>query len=150
VTAGLTEPSKTPWQDAHHGWILGSLAFVDRIGLLIRGEPQREQRRELRMVTGLPLTRVCDVICASYEIDRSLLSQRGSSHPARMALAYLARLRTTATNAELAAMLGLSRAESVGNLTKRFKASLTTRAAFREQLNVIQSELDRIGSLSET
>jgi putative transposase len=150
VTAGLTEPSKSPWLDAHHGWILGSLAFVDRVGSLIRGESRREQRRELRMVRGLPLTQVCDVVCALYGIDRLLLSQRGNPHLARAALAYVARLRTTATNAELASMLGLSRAECVPNLTKRFRASLASGAAAREQLERIETELDLIGSSTET
>ena len=46
-------------------------------------------------------------------------SQRGSRHPARAGLVYLARTHTLATNAELAAVLGLSRPESVPNLTRR-------------------------------
>jgi putative transposase len=150
VTAGLTEPSKSPWLDAHHGWILGSRAFVDRVGSLIRGQPRREQRRELRMVRGVPLAQVCDVVCMSYGIDRSLLAERGNSHLARAALAYVARLRTTATNAELAKLLGLSRAESVPNLTKRFSVSLAAHASTREQLNRIEAELDRIGSSPKT
>ena len=38
VTAGLVEPPEPPWATAHHGWILGSLAFADRVGAMIRGE----------------------------------------------------------------------------------------------------------------
>ena len=78
----------------------------------------------------------------SYVIERSELSRRGSRHPARAALVYLARSRTMATNAELAAMLGLSRAESVPNLTRRFGAWLATDARLRKNLRSLEEELD--------
>jgi REP element-mobilizing transposase RayT len=54
VTAGLTEPPASPWAEAHHGWILGSRTFVDRVAALVRGGPSREPRRESRLVQGLP------------------------------------------------------------------------------------------------
>src|SRR5229473_821580 len=57
-----------------------------------------------------------------YRVERSELSRRGNRHPARAALAYLARRCTAATNTELADLLGLSCAESVPNLTGRFSA----------------------------
>ena len=49
----------------------------------------------------------------------SELSQSGSRHPARAGLVYPARTHTLATNAELTAVLGLARAETVSNLTRR-------------------------------
>ena len=61
-------------------------------------------------------------------------SQRGSRNPARAGLVYLARSHSLATNAELAAVLGLSRAESVPNLTRRFSDWLSTDANIRKQL----------------
>ena len=70
------------------------------------------------------------------------LSRRGSSHPGRAALAYLARLRTAATNAELAPVLGLSRAESVPNLTRRFAGLLAENAGTRDQLRRLEERLD--------
>jgi len=73
------------------------------------------------------------------------LRRRGSPHPARAALAYLARRRTAATNAELAAVLGLSRAESVPNLTRRYAAWLTTDASVREQLRGLEEPLVESG-----
>ena len=48
---------------------------------------------------GLPLSRVAEVVCANYEIELTELGRRGNPHPARAALAYLARRRTAATNA---------------------------------------------------
>jgi hypothetical protein len=145
VTAGLSEPPESPWTEAHHGWILGSRGFVDRVAAMVRGEPRREPRRESRLVQGLPLARVCEAVCASYGIDRWELARRGSRHPARAALAYLARRRTTATNADLMAMLGVSRAESVPNLTRRFGAWLLSDAGIREQLHRLEERLDAVG-----
>jgi putative transposase len=142
VTAGLSKPPESPWKEAYHGWILGSDTFVERVRAMVRGEPRREQRRELRLLLSLPLSRVSEVVCAHYKIDHKELSRRGSGHPARAALAYLARRRTVATNAELAIMLGLSRAESVPNLTRRFGAWLAIDAKIRNQLRDLEKELD--------
>src|ERR1017187_10738663 len=80
------------------------------------------------------------IVCANYEVERTELGRRGTRHPARAALAYLARRRTAATNAELAAVLGVSRAESVPNLTRRFGAWLETDARVREQLRGLEEE----------
>ena len=145
VTAGLSEPPESPWKEAYHGWILGSGAFIDRVRAMVRGEPRRERRRESRLIQGPTLSRVSEVVCASYEVDRAELRRRGSRHPARAALAYLARSRTAATNAELAEVLGVSRAESVPNLTRRFAAWLATDARVREQLRGLEEELDESG-----
>jgi hypothetical protein len=75
-----------------------------------------------------------EVVCTFYEIEPTQLSQRGNRHPARAGLVYLARRHTLATNAELAAVLGSSRAESVPNLTRRFSDWLSTDARIRKQL----------------
>ena len=88
VTAGSTEPPP-PWSVAHHGWILGSQSFADRIGELVRGDPPREQRRESRVMQGLDLSRVSQVVCAGFGIKPSELSCRRSRHPAREVLALL-------------------------------------------------------------
>jgi hypothetical protein len=45
---------------------------------------------------------------------------------------------TLATSAELAALLGLSRAESVPNLTRRFSDWLSTDAKIRKQLKDLE------------
>jgi len=87
---------------------------------------------------------------ACIEVDRAELRRRGSRHPARAALAYLARSRTAATNGELAPVLGLSRAESVPNLTRRFAVWLTTDASVREQLRGLEEQLDESGPSGTT
>jgi REP element-mobilizing transposase RayT len=142
VAGALTEPIASPWLDAHHGWILGSDVFLQRVRGMIRGAPQRERRREWRVTQGVTLSRVCDVVCASYGIAPSELGQRGSRHIARAALAYLARRRTIATNAQLMDILGLSRPESVPNLTRRFAALMVADKGIRRHYERLERELD--------
>jgi len=146
VTAGLSEPVESPWTKAHQGWILGSRKFVDRVGAMVQGEPGLRRRRASRLVKGVSLSRVCDAVCTLYGVKRSELSRRGNRHPARAALAYLARRRTAATNTELADLLGLSRAESVPNLTRRFRAWVSADPAVRRQLRRLDEMLDQVRS----
>ena len=145
VIAGLSEAPESPWKEAYHGWILGSGSFIERVRAMVRGEPSGNRRKESRLLHSLPLSRVCEVVCASYEIEPKELSRRGSRHPARAALAYLARSRTTATNTELATVLGLSRAESTPNLTRRFGAWLASDAKLRRKLKNLNERLDEPG-----
>jgi hypothetical protein len=147
VTSGLAEPPEPPWNEAHQGWILGSHTFADRVAGLIRGSARREVRRESRLAGTQSLERVCQVVCGWYGIERSELSRRGSRHPARAALAYLARRRTVATNADLMALLGLSRPESVPNLTRRFAAWLAADAGIRRDHQRLEERLDGDSSL---
>jgi len=145
VTAGLSEPVESPWNAAYHGWILGSRAFINRITAMVRGEPRRERRRESRLLQSLPLSRVVATVCTYFEIEETELSRRGSRHPARAALAYLARSQTMSTNTELATTLGLSRPECVPNLTRRFAARLGTDATARRQLRCLEEQLGGTG-----
>ena len=112
---------------------------------MVRGEPCSERRRESRLLLSLPLSRVSEVVCAHYEINRAELRRPGSRRPARAALALLARRWTVATIAELATTLGLSRAESSPNLTRRFGAWLAIDAKIRKQLRDLEKELDGSG-----
>ena len=75
-------------------------------------------------------------------VERSELGRRGSRHPARSALAYLARRRTTATNADLMVVLGVSRPESVPNLTRRFAARLSADREIRRLYQRMEDDLD--------
>jgi hypothetical protein len=90
----------------------------------------------------VPLSKIIEVVCSSYQIEPAELGERGSRHPARSALVYLARNHTMATNAQLAAVLGLSRAESVPNLTRRFGDWLATDAKTRKKLGVLEEALE--------
>ena len=105
------------------------------------GAPLRERRRELRQLQGHSLKSVCDVVCTAYRIDRSELSRRGSRHPARAALAYLARQRTATTNSELTSVLGVGRFESAPNLARRYRASLSTDRRVRAECRRLEKLL---------
>jgi putative transposase len=142
VTAGLSQATESPWTDAHHGWILGSQKFVDRVRAMVSNEPRRDRRRESRRIQGLSVSRVSEVVCAEFGIERSVLSQRGSRHPARAAMAYVARRHTAATNGELVEILGLSRAESVPNLTRRFDSWMASDRQVRKQLRRLEDKLN--------
>ena len=65
----------------------------------------------------------------------------GCTNPARAALAFLAREYTQATLAELVPVLGLSRPESVPNLTKRFSTWLAGPTDARENRKKLRRQL---------
>jgi hypothetical protein len=61
---------------------------------------------------------------SSFYVEPALLSKRHDPHRARAVAAWLSRRHTEATLGELAEWLGLSLADSVPNLTRRFQAQL--------------------------
>ena len=124
-----------------HGWVLGSTEFVTRLGQMVRNEPPRELHREARLARGVPLEAILEVVCRTYGVESSELSRRGSRHEARAALAYLARRHTVATNASLAEVLGVSRPDSVPNLTRRFARWLTEQDEVRQRHKLLEDQL---------
>lgn len=141
VGAGIVAPPESPWRAAHHGWLLGSEAFVERLARMVRGQPPREPRRELRRLQALSLAQVTQAVCSYYEVTPADLRRRGSRHPARSALAYLARQHTESTNAELVPVLGLSRPESLPSVASRFAASLHNDPRRRRDLRGLEKLL---------
>lgn len=146
VTAGVVKTPSSPWDEAHGGWILGGTRFLNRIRTLVRSDPARESRPERRWARAQELGLVIEAVCNHYGVDRAELSRRGSRHPARAALAYLARQATMATNAELVPVLGLSRPESVPNLTRLFAARLKISAPTRKAWTRLQRKLEAAGA----
>ena len=141
VAAGISNPPQAPWTQARHHWILGSERFVDRLRILIQGRARRDLRREERALLGVELERVVQTVCRHYGVDRSELARRGSRSPARAALAFLARKYTEATLADLVPVLGVSRPESVPNLTRRFSIWLESQNDARRDLKRLQRDL---------
>ena len=82
-----------------------------------------------------------EAVCSRYGVDRGQLAARGSRSPARAALAYLAKHHTEATRAELVPILGLSRPESVPNLSARFAALLQSESNARRDLMALERAL---------
>ena len=121
--------------------MLGSPDFAARLGELVRGAPPGSLRRESRLIQGVELRKVCEVVCRGYQVASSELSRRGSRHEARAALAYLACRHTAATHGELAELLGVSRPDSVPNLTRRFVRWLAEREEVRQRLGELEEQL---------
>jgi chromosomal replication initiation ATPase DnaA len=68
--------------------------------------------------------RILAAVVDFYEVEPALLAKRHDPHIARAVAAWLCRRHTEATLAELAEWLGLSRADSAPNLTRRLEAQL--------------------------
>lgn len=143
VSAGLTTPPPAPWAEARHGWLLGSERFLERLRQHVAQETQThgDLPREERLLRGLDLDRVIEAVCKQYGVDRGQLAARGSRSPARAALAYLAKHHTECTRAELVPILGLSRPQSVPNLSARFASLLATGPTDRRDLTALEITL---------
>jgi chromosomal replication initiation ATPase DnaA len=72
---------------------------------------------EARQFASLDPKRVLAAVADFYDVDPALLAKRHDSHLSRAVAAWLCRRHTEATLSELAEWLGLSRADSVPNLT---------------------------------
>jgi putative transposase len=124
VEAGLTDPPPPPFGEAFGGWILGSERFVARLRSLagpIRSNPPAPEARQL---AGLGPKRIFAAVAEFYGLDGSSLSRRHDPHLARAVAAWLCRRHTEASLRQLAEWLGLSRADSMPNLTRRLEARL--------------------------
>lgn len=125
VEAGLASPPPpSPFREAIGGWILGSERFVARLrGLAgpVRSNPPIPEARQL---AGLDPKRIIAAVAEFYGLERSSLSRRGDPHLARPVAAWLCRRHTEASHRQLAEWLGLSRADSVPNLTRRLERRL--------------------------
>jgi REP element-mobilizing transposase RayT len=151
VEQGIEQPPASPFADTLHGWILGSQEFAKRLrGLLLQREVQPEipSERELR---GLDVSQVWSAVTRYYGVDPEALAQRGRHTEMRAVAAWLARRHTPATLREMAPVLGLGRAQSVGNLTRRVDESLATSTKLRRLIAKIEAQLaDRPPAATKT
>jgi hypothetical protein len=81
---------------------------------------------ETGQLAGLDARRIFAAVTSLYGLDDQALSRRYDLHVARAVAASLCRRHTEATLRELAASLGLSRPDSVPNLTRRIETWLKT------------------------
>ena len=125
VEAGLAEPPPSPFREAFGGRVLGSDRYVARLrspaGPVVSDPPAPEALH----LSGLDPDTVCKAVADHYGLEPASLSVRRDAHIARAVAAALCRRHTEATLRELAVRLGLSRADSVPNLTRRFDARMT-------------------------
>jgi putative transposase len=125
VEAGLKDSPPPPFSEAIGGWILGSDRFVARLRKLAGGNPSKAPVAEARQLASLDPNRILAAVADFYDVDRASLAKRHDPHIARAVAAWLCRRHTEATLSELAVWLGLSRADSVPNLTRRLQTRLT-------------------------
>jgi REP element-mobilizing transposase RayT len=124
VEAGLADPPPPPFREAFGGWVLGSERFLARLRTLAGPTASNSPIAEARQLAGLDPKRIFAAVADFYGLDDALLSRRRDPHLARAVAAWLCRRHTEATLRELAQWLGLSRADSVPNLTRRVDAKL--------------------------
>jgi REP element-mobilizing transposase RayT len=142
VERGLTQPLESPFREAFGGWVLGSGRFVERLRRLAgRGHSGNPPPPEARHLSTLDPKTVFHAVAAHYALDESALAHRHDRHIARAVAAWLCRRYTEASLRELAGMLGLSRADSVPNLTLRLEAHVESSPRLAKDLNVITRRL---------
>ena len=117
VSAGLATPPPPPWAEARHGWLLGSERFLDRLRRQLGDRPDHDLRREERLLRGLDLDPVIEAVCSRYGVDRARLAVRGSDRRPAPPWPTWRSTIPSRTRAELVPILGLSRPESVPNLS---------------------------------
>ena len=92
---------------------------------------------EARQLSGLDPKRIFAAVRSFYGLDEAALSRRHDPHVARAVAAWLCRRHTEASLRELAEWLGLSRADSVPNLTRRIETRLKTSPELSNDLAAI-------------
>jgi hypothetical protein len=137
VEAGLSDPPSSPFRETFGGWVLGSDRFVEHLRGLAGPVVADPPAPEARQLAGLDAGTVCAEVAGYFGLEASALSRRHDPHIARAVAAWLCRRYTEAPLRELAVRLGLSRADSVPNLTRRIEARLATSARLAEDLERI-------------
>ena len=147
VDAGLKDHPASPFREAIGGWVLGSERFRARLRELAGSIASDPPLPEVRQLAGRNPEAVFEAVCKHYKLDRSDLSRRGDPHIARAVAAWLCRQHCEVTLHDLSRRQGLSRADSVPNLTRRIDARPRTDP---QLANELQRIMDRIGSKPKT
>jgi putative transposase len=141
VEAGLSEPPASPFRETFGGWVLGSKRFVERLRTLAGPALSDPPLREARQLTKLDAPTVLAAVAEYYELEAGALTRRYDRHIARAVAAWLCRRHTQATLSEIAAQLGLSRADSVPGLIRPFEARLKSSPRLRRDIDAIVRRL---------
>ena len=141
--AGLADPPPSPFREAFGGWALGSPSFVDRLRSLVGPANDRHATSdsEARQLVAPDPEAICAEVARFYHREPAALAARHDPHIARPVAAWLCRRHGEAPLRELAARFGLSRADSVPNLTRRIDAKLPTSPALAAEIDQIRQRL---------
>src|SRR5262249_34963217 len=137
VEDGLAQPPASPFREAFGGWVLGSARFVGQLRARAGPVLADPAAPEARPLAALDPELICAAGAEYYGLDQSAVLRRPDPHLARAVAAWLCRRHTEATLRELAVRLGLSRATSVPNLTRRLEARLKTSPRLARELAAI-------------
>ncbi len=96
----------------------------------------------LRLFAGRDAEAIFSAVSEHYGLDRSALAHRGDPHIARAVAAWLCRRHSKDPLRDLAPRLGLSRADSVPNLTRRMDARLQARPQLADELQQIMARIE--------
>jgi hypothetical protein len=96
----------------------------------------------LRLFAGRDAEAIFSAESEHYGLDRSALAHRGDPHIARAVAARLCRRHSEDPLRELAPRLGLSRADSVPNLTRRIDARLRAHPKLADELQQIMALIE--------
>jgi putative transposase len=143
VEAGLKSPPPSPFREAFGGWVLGSERFVARLRELAGPVLSDPPLPGVRQLAASDPEAIFEAVCDHLGLAREALARRGDPHIARAAAAWLCRQHCEIALHELASMLGLSRADSVPNLTRRIDAGLRSHPQLAEELEEIMARIGR-------
>ena len=124
VTAGLSEPLVSPFSSVWQGLAIGSEEFIAQVKRRLTGSNSATEAISPKRLAGLDRQTIYKAVLSYYERPDEALGKRGDRDWPRAVAAYLARRCTDASLRELAADLGLTRADSVPNLTRRVEREL--------------------------
>jgi hypothetical protein len=141
VEAGLVTPPSSPFREAFGGWILGSQRFIERLREQSHPVVTAPPPPEARQLSGYDPDVICAVVADYYGLEVEALARRHDPHLARAVAAWLCRRYTEAPHRALAERFGLSRADSVPNLTRRLEARLRSAPALAEELEAIMEQV---------
>jgi putative transposase len=139
VERGLDDPPSPPVREAFGGWALGSERFLERLRSHAGPGLSNSPIAAARQLAGLNPKRILAAVADFYGLDGAALARRHDPHLARAVAAWLCRRHTEASLRELANWLGLSRADSVPNLTRRLEARLKSSPGLSDDLTEIMT-----------
>jgi hypothetical protein len=143
VEAGLTERPENPFLQARHGWLLGGAEFIERLRHVMKSPTFPDEVPRSRRLSALDLDTVLGAVAEHYAVSTELFSNRGNAHIARAAAAWLARRHTSATLREMAPRFGLSRPESISNLTRRIDRDLARDRKLKRSITELEAGLPK-------
>ncbi len=143
VLQGLNDRAENPLANAAHGWLLGGHEFVSRMRQQMTEPRFADEVPKAQVLAQLDVDDVLSAVAKYYRVDEALFASRRDSHMARAVAAWLCRRLTQATLRELSIVFGLTRPESVSNLTRRIDGLLDKRSQLKKDVRAIESTLTK-------